>query len=50
MADLSKRYGHMKNGVDDIKQHRWFSKLDWKGLLSKKLPVFYKPSVRYTST
>lgn len=46
VADLSRRYGNLKNGVDDIKQHRWFSKIDWKNLLAKKLTVFYRPSVR----
>merc|ERR1712094_35257 len=23
-ADLGKRYGNLKDGVDDIKQHKWF--------------------------
>jgi protein kinase X len=46
VADLSKRYGNLKGGVEDIKQHRWFNKVDWKNLLAKKLPVFYKPSVK----
>lgn len=47
VADLSKRYGNLKGGVEDIKQHRWFSKVDWKNLLAKKLQVFYKPNVKY---
>lgn len=47
VADLSKRYGNLKNGVEDIKSHRWFNKVDWKNLLAKKLQVFYKPSVKY---
>lgn len=50
VADLSKRYGNLKGGVEDIKQHRWFNKIDWKNLLAKKLPVFYKPSVKYISS
>lgn len=29
VADLSKRYGNLKNGVNDIKQHRWFAQIDW---------------------
>ena len=35
-ADLSKRYGNLKNGnenlilgVNDIKRHRWFNNLNW---------------------
>lgn len=29
VADLSKRYGNLKRGVNDIKKHRWFKSLDW---------------------
>lgn len=29
VADLSKRYGNLKNGANDIKNHRWFSSIDW---------------------
>lgn len=29
VADLSKRYGNLKDGVNDIKKHRWFSSLSW---------------------
>jgi len=36
VADLSKRYGNLKNGAGDIKNHRWFSAIDWNTLLSKK--------------
>lgn len=28
-ADLSKRYGCLANGVDDIKNHPWFKGTDW---------------------
>lgn len=46
VADLSKRYGNLKNGADDIKNHRWFGEIDWKLMLEKKLPIPYKPSVK----
>jgi len=29
VADLSKRYGNLKNGANDIKNHRWFVNIDW---------------------
>lgn len=29
VADLSKRYGNLKRGSEDIKRHRWFKQLDW---------------------
>lgn len=47
MADVSKRLGMLKNGADDVKQHRWFSKLDMKALLSKKTVMPYKPQVKH---
>jgi len=43
--DLSKRYGNLKNGVDDIKNHRFFEGFDWSGLLTKKLQVPYSPTI-----
>lgn len=46
VADLSKRYGNLRNGVNDIKNHRWFSGLDWLRLVSKSLEMPYKPTVR----
>lgn len=29
VADLSKRFGNLKNGAGDIKSHRWFGNIDW---------------------
>ncbi|RKP09664.1 kinase-like domain-containing protein [Thamnocephalis sphaerospora] len=31
-ADLSKRYGNLRGGVEDIKRHRWFMDIDWEML------------------
>jgi len=36
-VDLTKRYGNLKNGVADIKQHKWFSNTDWIALYQKKV-------------
>jgi serine/threonine protein kinase len=44
-ADLGKRYGNLKNGVDDIKQHKWFNNIVWTDLLEKKMPSPFKPKV-----
>eukprot|EP01016_Furgasonia_blochmanni_P043885 TRINITY_DN602_c0_g2_i2.p2 TRINITY_DN602_c0_g2~~TRINITY_DN602_c0_g2_i2.p2 ORF type:complete len:247 (-),score=55.18 TRINITY_DN602_c0_g2_i2:436-1176(-) len=49
VADLSKRYGNLKNGVNDIKTHRWFADINWKALVEKKVPVPYKPIVKSAS-
>jgi len=48
-ADLGKRFGNLKNGVDDIKQHKWFKNLNWQDLLNKKIPPKFKPVVKSTS-
>jgi len=46
VADLSKRYGNLKNGADDIKNHRWFKEVNYDVLLQKKVTSPYKPVVR----
>lgn len=32
VADLTKRYGNLKGGANDIKGHRWFQSMDWEFL------------------
>lgn len=46
VADVSKRLGMLKGGADDVKQHKWFSKIDWKALLAKKTPMSYRPPTK----
>ncbi|KAL4510785.1 hypothetical protein ABPG72_004939 [Tetrahymena utriculariae] len=46
VADLTKRYGNLKGGVNDIKTHRWFADMDWDALFHKKIPPTYKPVVK----
>ncbi|CDI80341.1 AGC kinase, putative [Eimeria acervulina] len=41
--DLTKRYGNLKNGVADIKEHKWFAGFDWSSLMKKQLTPPYKP-------
>ena len=43
--DLSKRYGNLKGGVNDIKNHRFFKNVDWNGLLTYKIQPAYVPKV-----
>jgi hypothetical protein len=38
-----KRLGSGKLGVEEIKQHRFFSRIDWQALEQKKLPAPMKP-------
>ncbi|CAK4080276.1 unnamed protein product [Aphanomyces euteiches] len=35
-ADLTKRYGCLKNGVEDVKKHKFFSGCDWDAMLARK--------------
>lgn len=42
--DLSKRYGNLKNGVADIKKHKWFSNFNYNELIAKNLTPPYVPS------
>ncbi len=37
--DLTKRYGNLKNGVNDIKGHRWFASTDWIAIYQKKVSI-----------
>merc|ERR1719380_491362 len=45
-ADLGKRYGNLKNGVDDIKNCKWFAPINWNALLARQIQSPYKPTVK----
>mmetsp|Transcript_7417 Transcript_7417/g.6190 ORF Transcript_7417/g.6190 Transcript_7417/m.6190 type:complete len:111 (-) Transcript_7417:77-409(-) len=46
-ADLSKRYGNLRNGADDIKECSWFNGyINWYDLYNKRIPAPYKPIVK----
>jgi protein kinase A len=45
-ADLSKRYGNLKDGANDITDHKWFQGLDLKELESYRYPAPYKPAMK----
>ena len=45
VADVTQRYGCMKKGVNDIKNHRFFKHLDWYKLTQKKIPASYIPKI-----
>jgi len=42
-VDLSKRYGNLKNGVEDIKSHKWFEGLDWKAMTELRIEPPFVP-------
>lgn len=39
-VDLTKRFGNLKNGVNDIKNHKWFSTTDWIAIYERKVCFF----------
>ena len=46
VADLSKRYGNLKNASLDIKNHRFFDSINWDKLILRKLKAPYVPVVK----
>ena len=42
--DLSKRYGNLKDGAEDIKKHRFFEDINFEDLVAKKIVAPYVPS------
>ncbi|KAI3653487.1 hypothetical protein MP228_001434 [Amoeboaphelidium protococcarum] len=46
-ADLSKRFGNLKNGSEDIKRHKWFADMDWNKLLRKEISAPHIPHVKH---
>ena len=39
-VDLTKRFGNLKNGVNDIKNHKWFQTTDWIAIYQRKVSRF----------
>ena len=44
--DVSRRYGNLKNGVDDIKNHPFFQSLNWDKLLKQEIPADFIPKMK----
>lgn len=45
-VDLTKRYGNLKNGVNDIKNHRWFATTDWIAIFQKRVEAPFLPKCK----
>jgi len=46
VVDLSKRYGNLRKGVGDIKQHSWFKEINWIQMVLKQAKMPYVPALR----
>lgn len=49
-VDLSKRYGCLVSGVNDIKSHPWLRSIDWGALKSGKLTPPIKCATTMTAS
>lgn len=45
-VDLTKRFGNLKNGVADIKGHKWFTSTDWVAIHLKKVDAPFIPKCK----
>uniref|UniRef100_A0A3Q2PA80 cAMP-dependent protein kinase n=1 Tax=Fundulus heteroclitus TaxID=8078 RepID=A0A3Q2PA80_FUNHE len=45
-VDLTKRFGNLKNGVNDIKGHKWFATTDWIAIYQKKVRPPFVPKFK----
>jgi serine/threonine protein kinase len=45
--DLTKRFGNLKAGVDDIKTHKWFAGVDWEKLFALEVTAPYIPKISH---
>ncbi|CAO3589605.1 unnamed protein product [Absidia cylindrospora] len=45
-SDLSKRFGNLRNGAEDVKRHAWFEGVDFNRLLARQSRPPYVPSIR----
>lgn len=44
--DLSRRYGNLKDGVVDIKNHAWFKVIDWQAIHNRKAISPFVPKIK----
>nr|XP_020656074.1 cAMP-dependent protein kinase catalytic subunit alpha isoform X1 [Pogona vitticeps] len=45
-VDLTKRFGNLKNGVNDIKNHKWFATTDWIAIYQRKVEAPFIPKCK----
>ena len=45
-ADLTKRFGNLKDGVDDIKRSAFLQHIDWEALMRREIPAPFVPPVQ----
>ena len=49
-VDITKRFGNLRNGIDDIKMHKWFQQIDWMNIYKKKVKAPFLPKIDNLTT
>jgi protein kinase A len=44
-SDLTKRYGNLRGGATDIKNHSWFEGVNWDQVYNRMVDAPYRPTV-----
>ncbi|KAF9346810.1 camp-dependent protein kinase catalytic subunit [Mortierella sp. AD094] len=47
VADLTKRYGNLRDGCYDIRNHDWFEGVDWTMVLRREIAAPFVPDVKW---
>ncbi|KAG0306660.1 camp-dependent protein kinase catalytic subunit [Dissophora globulifera] len=47
VSDLTKRYGNLRDGCLDIKNHAWFEGVDWTMVLRREIAAPFVPDVKW---
>uniref|UniRef100_A0AAG5DE81 cAMP-dependent protein kinase catalytic subunit n=1 Tax=Anopheles atroparvus TaxID=41427 RepID=A0AAG5DE81_ANOAO len=45
-TDLTRRYGNLRHGSEDIKQHAWFKSINWIALLNREVKAPFVPKLQ----
>lgn len=48
-SDISRRFGCLKNGIQDIKEHKWFEGMDWIQMYNQEATAPFLPKVNNTN-
>lgn len=48
-VDITRRYGNLKDGIIDLKNHKWFREIDWDSLLNSRIRPPFIPKVRFST-
>ncbi|KAG0210824.1 camp-dependent protein kinase catalytic subunit [Mortierella sp. GBA30] len=47
VSDLTKRYGNLRDGCHDIRNHGWFEGVDWSMVLRREIAAPFVPDVKW---